>query len=93
MKPTFLHSKIRMSIMVEFLNSTQTGRYAVIFDRATATAAMSKGSITTATIRPAADQKFLWILEFSCNDGRRERMTRARKSIVKTYKTCDASLG
>lgn len=64
----------------------------MIFDRATATAAMSKGSITTATIRPAADQKFLWILEFSCSDGRRERMTRARKPIVKTYKTCDAAL-
>lgn len=63
----------------------------MIFDRTIVTGKVSEGLIANAIIRPATIPD-VWMLEFVCADGSREKMTRARKEETKTYKTIDAAM-
>ncbi|WP_349618135.1 hypothetical protein [Azotobacter salinestris] len=64
----------------------------MVFDRTVVAAQVSAGFIVNAIIRLADDQKAAWMLEFARMDGGKNCMTYARRTCVKTYKTCDAAL-
>lgn len=64
----------------------------MVFDRTVVSAHVNAGFIADAIIRLADDQKAAWVLEFPRADGYSDCMTYARRTCVKTYKTCAAAL-
>lgn len=64
----------------------------MVFDRVKAIDSLDRGEVQSAVVMPTSNLFDSWILLLIDADGKRHTVTRARKNVIKIYKSSDAAL-
>lgn len=64
----------------------------MIFDRLKAIDSLGRGEVQNAVVLPASNKFDSWLLLLIDVNGKRHTVTRARKSVIKIYKSLDSAL-